>query len=660
MVAGGTRVFDKKIRNKLLLRILCAAAAILVALALVTFFVTRSLLAEELKNTSRNKVELVSSRIERWLEKKGEVMKVLGAREGKQPSSAAFKQNYFREIAKRYGGVESAFIGYPDGGFVTGADWTPPKDYDPRKRPWYIEAKARGVITFTTPYRDAFSKRLVTTVAVPMMRDHALVAIMGLDIFIDDLVKTVDSLKIGSTSSAYVVDSKGLYIAHPDAELVLKKDINQTPEASYFLRARTALADAPRDNPAEPRVRSVIFDSADDFILVSRIEAPNWYLFFHLPKSQVNEPLRFLALVFGLGILGALLILAFTVNYISKGIARPILALAEGARHIAEGDYERRLEVPSRDEVGYLTKSFNDMAEGLEEREFIRSTFGRYVSEDVMKDILNGNLELGGQIRQVTILFSDIREFTRISESMEAQELVGLLNKYFTRMDRAITGAGGSINKYLGDGILAMFGAPSRLGNSALAAVNAAVEMMRVELPGLNRERELRLAVGIGIHTGDAVVGNIGSEHRTEYTTIGDTVNTASRIESLTKRYGQALLISQATAEELPSDQWVLRTVDRVRAVGKTIPITLYSPWGGDYIHAERRAHIAAVNEVMELYFASDFAAAIAAIDALDTIDTIDALSKPDRHMEVIRQRCTRFVASPPVDWDGVFTLDSK
>lgn len=256
-----------------------------------------------------------------------------------------------------------------------------------------------------------------------------------------------------------------------------------------------------------------------------------------------------------------LLIISFIITLsLSKLILNPLKNLTLASKRIQSGDYKTRVGVVTSDELGDLADSFNDMADSLAEKEFMRDTFGKIVDPEVRDYLMSGvgkkslGETLGGETREVTVLFCDIRSFTAMSEKMAAAEVVSLLNRYFTALGQCITSHHGIINKYIGDAIMAIFGAPVSLPNSALDAFEAALDM-RQTLVKLNddfkKEGLPELKFGIGIHTGPVFAGTIGAETRMEYTVIGDTVNTASRLESLCKTYKTDLLISEASAEKL-------------------------------------------------------------------------------------------------------------
>ena len=281
-----------------------------------------------------------------------------------------------------------------------------------------------------------------------------------------------------------------------------------------------------------------------------------------------------------------LLLIAFVITLsLSKLIINPLNKLTEASKRIKEGDYKSRTGIVTSDELGILADSFNDMADSLAEKEFMRDTFGKIVDPEVrdylMKEKGGVNFTgLGGETREVTVLFCDIRSFTAMSEKMEAAEVVSLLNKYFTALGKCITAHHGIINKYIGDAIMAIFGAPVKSENSTRDAFEAALDM-RKALIEVNKEFEKEglpeIRFGIGIHTGPVFAGTIGASNRMEYTVIGDTVNTASRLESLCKTYKSDLLISEAASDQIKNETDKLQFLADAEIRGKTGTMKIFT-----------------------------------------------------------------------------------
>ena len=273
--------------------------------------------------------------------------------------------------------------------------------------------------------------------------------------------------------------------------------------------------------------------------------------------------------------------LALTIVFM-RVFTVPLKKLTEGTEKIKKGDYSVKVKNISNDELGVLSDTFNEMTESLKEKEFIRDTFGKIVDPEVRDHLLSGNISLGGENCDVTVMFCDIRGFTSMSENMEPSSVVSLLNQYFTQMGKCISNNHGVINKYIGDAVMAIFGAPVKSENHALNAYNACIEMKK-SLVNLNekfaKEGLSEISFGIGLHSGSVLAGNIGAENRMEYTVIGDTVNTASRIESLCKIYNTDLLLSENTAKQICSskENLNLKFVADAEIRGKTETVKLYT-----------------------------------------------------------------------------------
>jgi adenylate cyclase len=250
----------------------------------------------------------------------------------------------------------------------------------------------------------------------------------------------------------------------------------------------------------------------------------------------------------------ALLLALLVGGVIASGIAAPLGALAQAMGAVLGGDLSRRVTLARGDEVGFLARAFNAMVSGLAEREHVKDLFGRFVSKDVATALLSGDLALAGERRPVTILFQDVRGFTSIAERTPPEVLLGVVNRLFAEMVAAVEAEGGVIRQFVGDGVMALFGAPVAHDDDAERAVRAALGMV-ARLPALNESLNADglppLRIGIGIHTGDVIAGRLGPDQRSEYGVVGDAVNLASRIEGLTREVQTTILVSAETASRL-------------------------------------------------------------------------------------------------------------
>jgi len=253
---------------------------------------------------------------------------------------------------------------------------------------------------------------------------------------------------------------------------------------------------------------------------------------------------------------------------VSSNLTRPLQAMIQVLRNVRNGHFENKVRVTSNDEIGYTGDVINEMTEGLKERDFVKETFGKYVTKEIRDEILAGNVSLDGELKEVTVLFADLRNFTPMVETTPPREVVRIINGYFKEMEESIRQHHGLVLQYIGDEIEAVFGAPIFSKDHPLMAVRAALEM-RKRLHTVNQDLERHgyraLAHGIGIHTGLVLAANIGSPDRLSYALIGDTVNLSSRLQDLNKEFGTDIIISAATRDRitgpLPSRELPATTV---------------------------------------------------------------------------------------------------
>lgn len=295
---------------------------------------------------------------------------------------------------------------------------------------------------------------------------------------------------------------------------------------------------------------------------------------------------------------------------IARSVTHPVRVLAESAGRVAQGDYGQEVNLTQKDEIGELASSFNHMVRGLAEKEKIRDLLGKVVSPAIAQRLLSKKIELGGEDIEVTVLFSDVRNFTALCEHRAPTEILTLINSYFTRISAVIDDHDGVIDKYIGDAIMALFGAPLSHDDDPLRAVNTAFGMRRA-LAELNRDLTARgmppLDIGVGINTAMVVAGNIGSPSRMNYTVIGDGVNLASRLEGLTKHYDVPIIVSESTRNAIPG--FVFRELDRVRVKGKTQQVTIYQPLGENgTLSADTLQELADYHAALGYFRAENFA----------------------------------------------------
>jgi len=350
---------------------------------------------------------------------------------------------------------------------------------------------------------------------------------------------------------------------------------------------------------------------------------------------------------------------------VSSGMARPVRRLLEGAHAVEAGRLDETLTVTSQDEIGHLTVAFNRMVEQLRHKERMRETFGKYVDPRIVEGLIDRPmLAVDGQRRVMTVLFCDVKGFTGASEGMTPQGLVKVMNRYFSVMSAPIRDQGGVIDKYIGDAIMAYWGPPftenadqARLASLAALDMLERVAPLRAEFPELLGVRSLPISfdIRIGIATGEALVGSIGSELMMSYTVMGDTVNLASRLEGANKVYGGRVLVSAATVAG--ADEAIeTREIDRVVLLGQTQQQAIFEIMGRKGkltpVQVELRTHF---SEGLAAYRGRHWDEARRAFAA-----ALESVPNDGPSMTFIK-RIDGLATNPPGDgWDGSWHLEQK
>lgn len=423
------------------------------------------------------------------------------------------------------------------------------------------------------PYLSTVFNSYALLLTLPVKSaDGELVGVVGCRYdFDEDIQSLIRVTQFGRTGYAVVVSARGRIVAHPDASRI-GDDISSYEAVQRGLQGLTGSVEG-----------------------VSKAGLPRYFHYRPLagPGSINPQPLVVLAemdsgeatapvyelrhqLLLGMGFL--ILIVVVAARQLSTYIRRPLNELSQLAERVEQGDFTTPAQVTGIDDFGRLAGSLNRMVHGLQERDRVKELFGRYVTTQVSQEILSGDINLGGESRRVTILFSDIRDFTTMSEQMPPDQVVRFLNDYFSEMVEAVFEQEGVLDKFLGDGMMAVFGSLGDLTDHPRRAVLAALRMKAL-LSKINGERGVAgkppIAIGIGIHTDEVIVGNIGSRKRLEYTVIGDGVNTTSRIQGLNKEFGTTILITETTYAEV-KDQFECRPMPETQLKGKTRPLRFY------------------------------------------------------------------------------------
>ncbi|MBI4772588.1 MAG: HAMP domain-containing protein [Deltaproteobacteria bacterium] len=484
-------------------------------------------------------------------------------------------QDWLISRLQQLGGVESAHIEwFPEYGGAGGTSGDhmgagTGKDMNTDMKPF----QEGGVARITPPKLDSTTgKKTVTIESNLLDRDNRTVGQLQVIISFEYLLEGVLSSSWTEGDKACLVDENGAYLAHTAAIDAGRRRLGGAGD-SLELAILEALKDRPfgtvlgRGHPP------------GEVAGFCRLQNAPWTIVVFAPGDKILGPIvRFRTYFFGFGII-CIGIVLMLIRLTTAGTVRSIQEISASAKQVASGDYGRTLSVRSRDEVGQLTRSFNTMIAELRQKERIRNMFGRYVDKEVAEELLRGpeSTRLGGEKREVVILMSDLRGFTPLCEAMSPEIVIGVLNRYFSYIIGIIHRYKGIIIDFVGDAVLVFFDPiTSTVDEKAKDAVQCGLEMQSA-MERVNDENQglgiPRLSMGIGIHSGEVIVGNIGSQSRAKYGIVGAPVNLTQRIQSVAE--GGEVVVSESVRRRTGEAFRVLRSF-KTRLKGVHDQVTLH------------------------------------------------------------------------------------
>src|SRR5262245_19414493 len=415
--------------------------------------------------------------------------------------------------------------------------------YRPTERPYFRAVVTRRGPVWTEPYEFYAGGGLGITCAAPVLdADGQVRGVFTVDFSLERLASAFKDLKVSARGRVFVATPQGAVVIGQQGSGASRNEV---------IDAELAAA-AARQVPLQS-VEMYEFEHQDEIYLARAVPISagdlKWVVQVVVPAADYTEQVDAQARrALAFGALALVLAVAGGVA-LARWLARPLHELARLARRIRHGQLDVTVVPRSRDEIGVLARAMGDMVQALRDRDFIQETFGRYVSPELAEQCLRNRdaLQLGGEARQVAMLMSDLRGFSELSERLGAPAMIGLLNEYLAKMTPVIVRHGGTINEFIGDAIFVLFGAPFGRPDDAQRAVRCAYAM-QAALRDFNAESRLRglpeLNMGIGLHVGSVVAGNIGSTDRVKYGVVGPAVNLVARIQALT--LGGDVLLSDA------------------------------------------------------------------------------------------------------------------
>lgn len=524
-----------------------------------------------------------------------------------------------------------------------------PPTFDARKRPWFVDAAESRVLVWSPVYKFFEGTMGLTASLALRAPDGALRGVFTADYSLESIDDFLHEMAQKRTSLLAVASSDGTLIGRGtslpgDAAAITERAVEAVGIPLAEIREE------------EPRPFRFSVNGERMIGVAVRVEPLDHFacvLLTAVGEREFFGPVLDNALAtMAIGAF-ALVVSSLIAFFIAARLGRPLSDISEDLARVSEFQLDRvEKSRSSLAEIAQLHRSVETMKTGLR-------AFRRYVPTELVRRLLElgQDAELGGAEKELTILFSDLSNFTKISENLRPREIVEEMREYFECATRAVEAEDGTLDKFLGDGVLAFYNAPLDLPDHASRACLTALAIR----DGLAAGEAARRAVGrpilqtrIGLHTGVVLVGNIGTHERFTYTVIGDSANLAARLESLNKIYGTGILASDST-RRATGERFLWRMLDRVAVVGRESETVIFELRGllADAREDELRL-ISGYEDALQFYFAGEFDAAVAAFAEL-------AAGFPgDSPSALLLQRCRRLLADPPSDWNGVFVSSTK
>ncbi len=536
-------------------------------------------------------------------------------------------------------------------------------DYDPRNRRWYIDALNEKHTVVSDAYVFASLLKPGITISKPI--ENVPGAVVGVDLPLTDLALLTKRISAGKNGVVAIFNQDGTIVAYPDADkIILKKGTNSHLELanltsiddSRLLAAKAALESTHYDE--------VTFsDNGSEFFGVFKSVSQNHYINWHFISiaavSDFTDNLFTMLYETLLISLAILFVAIVAVAALAGWIATPIIRIREMADKITE----LNLLPVSNFQSPFI--EINSLQQSMERMRGALDIFIRYVPRELVRNLIlsNQGVEVGGTRREITVMFSDIEDFTTLTEKLTPEEVMSQTSMYFEQLTFAVQANRGTIDKYIGDSIMAIWNAPaddpSHIDNACRGTLTA--HSLSEELnKNLIAQGFRAMRTRFGLHVGEALVGNIGARDRMQYTCLGACVNLASRIEGLNKQYGTSILVSDAIRRKA-SREFLFRRVDIVEAKGTSVPVTLYELIGerGEdaafFVGSEELKRASKYEEAFDFYLHKEFT------HAFNILDKLSKEAPNDGVVQSLMARCAHYMDTPPpASWNGVTTILQK
>ncbi|HNE24297.1 MAG TPA: adenylate/guanylate cyclase domain-containing protein, partial [Leptospiraceae bacterium] len=550
---------------------------------------------------------------------------------------------------------------------------TNPTTWDPRTRPWYKNTTREKKMAWTDVFVFTTAKTPGLSASYPVLDAQGeIVGVIAANIPLHNLSDFVAEQKVMQHGIVLIINDKGEVVAYPDKKvnLVVDSDAKEPDPKEHkekemrLLRIdelpNQAVVDAYRRSESEKSTRVTSATNGEKYITTFKpFPAPfeKLKIVIVIPEADILASIHRMELI-AILVSVVILILGIIVVYqVSIRISDPIIRLAHEMDHIGDFSLDDVKGVQSKiHEIRIMNSSLLTAVEGLK-------AFRRYLPASFVRQLITSGkkAELGGIKTEITLFFSDVEGFTRISESMPAEDLMLHLSAYFNELSRIILEEGGTIDKYIGDAIMVFWGQPVEIADAPIRACRAALRCVE-RLTELNEkwsaEGKPTMRTRFAIHTGESIVGNVGTEERMNYSAVGDSVNLTSRLESANKIYGTTIIISQSTFERV-QHLFRCRLLDVVAVRGKTRGVRIYELLGESTVsptEAQNR-FVAGYEQAFSVYLSRNWQEAVQAFSKLNVE------FPADKSVQVMLRRCDAFAKDAPglpPNWDGTMAMLEK
>ncbi len=528
-----------------------------------------------------------------------------------------------------------------------------PTSYDPREHPWYENFIDRDTPDWIEARDLPGSNKTVYAFAGPIDVNRRRQGVLAVVIETDRLSRFLGSLRPGEFGAAFILDAEGNVIAVPDpnADEVTPARMGEGDLFEVAKLSGEKLLGSSATRSAGNATTRIVNDGVPYVVALTPLGFYGWRVATVIPESAFLSGIdKTLANLLYLLVGVVIAAIGLAIWFVRRVVANPLSRIVEDLNKVERFDVEQITRRPSKlSELENLSTATENMAAGL-------SAFRKYVPTDLVRMLVAEGIKTqpGGEIKQISVLFCDVWGFTGMSEKLGPQ-IVQMMEPFFAAASSAIARHDGTIDKFMGDAVMAFWGAPRLDPKHAENACSSALDLVAaVSDPGIRDDTGQPLRIRVGLNSGEALVGNIGSEQRLNYTAIGDVVNVASRLEGANKEYGTSILIGPET-RRAAGDTIVVRELDTLAVFGRTGGLVIYELIAMSKDFEGYRDWIAAYEKGLELYRNRRFADAISAFEAAEKARGGDPASV------VMKERAAVFRDSPPPsDWEGVAVAVTK